>query len=83
LDDPKKVPLVFANRVIRQIADHLLGTDLVIEPKDFLILRLVFRHLGGTWVSLIQGDIEQLKILERVITRWGKMSERKRDNPDA
>lgn len=83
METPKDPPSVFANRVIRQIADHLFGTDLVIEPKDFMTVRVIYRHLGGTWIGLIQGDIKHLKILERVITNWGKRPGRKREKPDA
>lgn len=83
METPKEPPSVFANRVIRQIADHLLGENLVIEPKDFMILRLVYRHLGGTWEGLIHGNCKYLQILEKVITNWGKMPGRKRENLNA
>jgi hypothetical protein len=83
LEEPKDPPIVFANRVIRQFADHLLGNDLIIEPKDFMVIRVVFRKLGGNWVDLIQGNIKQLEVLERVLTNWGKVPGRKRKSPDA
>jgi hypothetical protein len=83
LDTPKDPPSIFANRIIRQIADHLLGEDLIIEPKDFMILRLVYRRLGGTWDGLIHGNGKYLQILEKTITNWGKMPGRKRESPDA
>lgn len=83
METPKEPPNVFANRVIRQIADHLFGADLVIEPKDFMVMRVVYRHLGGTWVGLIHGDTKHLKTLEKVVTNWGKMPGRKREKPDA
>lgn len=83
MDNPPSVPLVFANRVIRQFADHLLGADLVIEPKDFMILRLTFRKCGGQWLSVVQGDIRHTVLLEKVVTAWGKRPERKRDKGDA
>lgn len=64
--------------MIRQFADHLLGADLVIEPQDFQILRLIYRKLGGNWESLLRGSIKQLVLLEQVITNWGKLPGRKR-----
>lgn len=35
-------------------------------------MRVVFRHGGGSWTELMGGDIDQLTLLERVITTWGK-----------
>ncbi len=71
MDDAPSVPLVFANRVIRQFADHL-GVTRTIKPKDYLIIRLIFRKLGGQWERFIHGDIQQITTLEKVITNWGK-----------
>lgn len=79
MDDAPFVPLVFANRVIRQFADHLLG-GVTIKPKDYTLMRLIFRELGGQWDGFIHGDIEQITMLEKVITRWGKA--KKPEEPD-
>lgn len=69
MDDAPLVPLVFANRVIRQFADHLLG-GVTIKPKDYAVMRLVFRKMGGNWEALVHGDVNQLTLLEKVVTRW-------------
>lgn len=71
MDDAPSVPLVFANRVIRQFADHLLGS-IPIKPRDFTLMRLVFRAVGGNWDKFIHGDIDQITTLENIVTRWGK-----------
>jgi len=73
---------VFSNRVIRQFADHLLGADLIINPEDFMLLRLVFRKGGGSWEKLFRGDIQQLTFLERIISKWGQSPDRKREPKD-
>lgn len=82
MDSQKEPPLIFANKVIRQIADHLLGSDVILSPKDFSVLRVVYRRLGGTWEKLIGGDLKSLKILEDVIIRWGKSPNLKREPKD-
>ncbi len=79
MDDAPAVPLVFANRVIRQFADHL-GITQTIRPRDYMIIRLVFRKLGGQWDAFIHGDIKQITTLEKVITNWGKV--KKPDEPE-
>lgn len=82
MDDAPSLPLVFANRVIRQFADHLLGGDIVIEPKDFMVLRIIFRKLGGKWWDLSRGSIAQLVLLEKILTNWGNQPGRKRESEE-
>jgi len=82
MDDPRPLPLEFANRVIRQFLDHLLGTDLIAKPKDLLKLRVLFRHLGGNWEQLQLGDIKQLLLLEKLLSKWGQSKDREREPKD-
>ncbi len=82
MDDPATPPLVFANRVIRLFADHLLGADILVEPRDYQIMRLIYRKLGGKWVDLMEGNIVQMVLLEKIVTRWGKQPNRKRQTED-
>ncbi len=71
LDAPNDLQIIFANRVIRQFADNMLGAETKIEGPDFRLIRVVFRHLGGSWASLMNGDIKQLTLLEALIRGWG------------
>lgn len=57
--------------MIRQFADHLLGGGLI-RPKDYAVIRLVYRKRGGNWEAFTQGDIDQVTLLEKVVTNWGK-----------
>ena len=61
----------FANRIIKQFIDHLLGGEP--EPKDWdlSLIRVVFRSLGGSWQAIYGGDIDQTTLLEKVVTNWG------------
>lgn len=72
MDDADKQPLVFANRVIRQYADHLVGDDTILLAKDYQVIRLVFRWAKGSWERLEHGDMLQNRLLERIIEVWGK-----------
>jgi hypothetical protein len=72
LDVPNDLPLVFANRVIRQFVDNMFGAGKEISDRDYMVLRVVFRHTGGSWTQLIQGDVRQLTVLEKLIQTWGQ-----------
>lgn len=79
MDDPQPLQLEFANRVIRQFLDHLLGPDLIATSQDLMNLRVVFRKSGGNWERLQQGDIVQLLLLEKLLTAWGSAPNRPRE----
>lgn len=72
-------PLLFANHVISQFSAHLLGEDTIVEPNDFMAIRVVFRRLGGSWENLQLGDPAQMEILKNVVGAWGQMPNRKHE----
>lgn len=72
------VPQQLANRVIRQIVDHIFSDDMMVEPNDYLVVRTVFRRLGGTWEALICGDPAVISKLIQATSVWGSLPERKR-----
>jgi len=72
-------PLLFGNRIIKQLVDHMLGDELVVEDRDFNVMRLVFRQQGGSWERLLNGDPVQNELLKTVVTTWGKMPGRKQE----
>lgn len=71
MDTPTEQPVVLANRVIKQLSDHLLGGVVTPEAEDYLIMRVIFRRLGGNWQGVYNGSIDQLTLLEKVVTGWG------------
>ena len=79
MDDAERQPLVFANRVIRQYADHLVGDDAILLPKDYQAIRLAFRWVGGSWERLGHGDIVHNRMLSRILTVWGSSAKHKKD----
>ena len=74
-----KPPLVFANRVIRMVLDHLHGPDLIAEADDYAIIRLAFRRVGGSWEAVWQGDRKQNELLKTMIGAWANLPGHKRD----
>ena len=66
MDAPKKPPIVFANRVLRQFVDHMIDEQMVILPRDFTVLRTTFRSYKGSWEQLTLGDIQQMRLLSRI-----------------
>lgn len=76
MDD--RPPLVFANRVIRRFVDNLYSDKVMVLPKDFTVMRVVFRKMGGSWEKVSQGDIEQCKLIVQVVRTWGNTQEKSR-----
>lgn len=75
-------PSQLANRVIKQMIEHLFTDDLLVEKQDYLAIRTVYRSLGGTWEAFIDGDNVQINRLSQVIAAWGQMPGRKKQSDD-
>lgn len=82
MNDVPDPPKVFANRLIRQVVDHSFGSDLLVEPNDYLAIRTTFRSLKGEWQEVLQGSPKHLDILKQVVTAWGQMPDRKRQESE-
>lgn len=78
LDDSPNPPLHFANRLVRQFADNLVGQDVVTLPNDYTVIRNAFRSAGGSWEKVVHGDINHTRLLEKLILAWGKQPSRVR-----
>jgi len=76
VDGPSKLPLVFANRVIRQLVDHLLGEQVIMTPEDYRAIRVVFRWCKGSWEQLELGNIVHNRLLIKIISAWGEKSKK-------
>lgn len=74
-----KIPLNFANRAIRQFADNLLGGDVMVLPSDFLLMKTVFRHLGGSWENVVQGGVKHVHLLSSIVQAWGNVRKGQRE----
>lgn len=69
-------PRVLANKVIRQLIQHMVSEKLEPTWEDYAAIRVVFRQCGGAWDALMQGDIEAMTRLKSVVAAWGRMPER-------
>jgi hypothetical protein len=78
MNDTEKPPRQFANQVLKQVIQHLLTDDMVVEANDYASIRVTFRKLGGSWFDLSQGDITQIDLLKKVVTAWGALPNRKK-----
>jgi hypothetical protein len=76
MDDALQNPKIFANKVIRQVIQHMVSEDIVIEPRDYLALRSVFRKCGGSWEKFVDGDQVQIELIKTIVTAWGQMPDR-------
>ena len=79
MDESRKPPLQFANRVIRRFVDNQLGDEALVLPEDFLKIRLVFRHCRGSWERLALGDIVHTHLLSKVVSAWGRLKGKQRE----
>jgi hypothetical protein len=53
-----------AYKIVRQIADHIYGSDEKLSNSDFISIYHNFVESGGSWEGLINGDMGSVKILE-------------------
>lgn len=70
-------PLHFADRMIRQFLDHMIGSEVPVTDQDFQIMRTVFRNASGDWEKLLQGDPAQHTLLSNAVTAWVQSPGRK------
>jgi len=77
LDPDQQPPLVFSNRIIRQLIDHMIGENTITEDIDFKSMRVVFRACGGSWEKFMNGDILNNELLQKIVTAWAQMPGRK------
>ncbi|MFA5054239.1 MAG: hypothetical protein WC565_09285 [Parcubacteria group bacterium] len=73
MEEEPKAPKVFANRTIEQIIRHMVGETVKITPQDYMVVRVVFRRLGGQWEKLVSGDLVHIELLKQIIGGWGKL----------
>jgi hypothetical protein len=73
MDAPAAPPNQLANRIIRQLVDHLFGEGMVVRKADYQALRVVYRQMGGSWASLVDGSNTAIGLLEKIVTAWGQM----------
>ncbi len=80
MDDTLDQPKIFANRVIKQIVQHMVAEDMVLDPADYLAIRSVFRRCGGSWEKFGGGDQVHIELLKFIITSWGAMPGRVKES---
>ncbi len=56
-----------AYRIIRQITDHVWGSETDLDDDDVVGVCLSFWRRGGSWESLLSGDMRSFGHLEEAI----------------
>ncbi len=54
-------------KIVRQIINHLYSSEVELSDELFLFIYRLFNKKGGSWVQLIDGDIENFTLLEELI----------------
>ena len=78
MNDRPIPPKVFANHLLKQMIEHMLGEDIIITAEDYQTLRIAFRNGGGLWGEVVHGNIVHLTLISKLVGAWGQMPERKR-----
>lgn len=73
-------PKLFSNHVISQLVRHVLGEDTTMQYEDYMSMRVAFRHKGGSWIAMADGDLAQVDTLKDIVSAWGKMPGRKEES---
>lgn len=82
MDEALQKPKVFANQVIRQLIQHMVADDMVIEPDDYMAIRVVFRKCGGSWIAFGDGDLKQFELLKSIVLAWSQMEGRRKSSDE-
>ncbi len=53
-----------AYKIVRQITDHVYGSDTKLSNEDFVRIFHDYRVRGGSWERLMNGDMGCVKIIE-------------------
>lgn len=67
-DDSVKQTVAF--RIVRQIVDHVYGSDEKVSSEEFLQVYRMFNGAGGSWEGLINGDMKAVSLLEGALDRF-------------
>jgi muramidase (phage lysozyme) len=71
-------PKVFANKVIRLLIRNLASEDFEVRANDYMAIRVLFRHYGGSWAELGSGDLGQVALLQNVVRAWAALPHTKK-----
>ena len=72
MDDESAVKNTVAFKIVRQIVDHVYGSDEKVSADEFLHVYRIFNGAGGSWEGLIGGDMKSVAVLEGAIDRFIK-----------
>jgi hypothetical protein len=72
-------PKLSANRVIHQLVQHTVSENLTPSAMDYMVMRIAFRKIGGSWEALFAGDQKQMNLLKFVVGSWGQMPSQVQD----
>lgn len=64
-----KKPTIFANEVIQRVAKQV-DPAVTLREEDYDLIRDTFRKAGGSWVSLVQGDLVTVQLLKNTVKVW-------------
>ena len=61
-----------AYKIFRQVLDHTWGHEEKISSEDLIELYKTYMSNGGSWVDIMNGDMNCVKILENTLDSFVK-----------
>lgn len=59
-----------AYKIIRQLLDHIYGSDVELNDEDFLHIYATYMRLGGTWEGMIRGSMPCFDLLVSLLDSY-------------
>lgn len=56
-----------AFKIIRQMLDHMYGSDVKLSDDDFLHIYSTYMNLGGSWEMMIRGSMPSFDLLVKLL----------------
>ena len=66
-------PKILANKVLLQVIQHSLGSDVPVSAVDYSVMRVVYRWCGGSWERYLKGNQLDIELLKLIVGAWGSM----------
>lgn len=63
----KNQPVKSSHIYILKLLEQMGGKGLEIRPSDVQKVEIIFAYLGGSWIDLLKGSIEDLNLLKDIL----------------
>jgi len=76
--DDASVKDTVAYGIVRQLLDHIWGSEVELSDSEFLDVYKTYMSMGGSWEQLIKGSMDKFDLLKDVLESYVDI----KSNPD-